>query len=134
MNTTLAASHRAAPAPLHLPSAPTAVAAAVALAHLRGAATPPDAATALVDALLTDDAPRAAVIAALSALGAERALPLLRRALRLRRDGEAAREIAAAMRSLAFDGTVPTGDALTYEQRLTLATLAELPARDAAGA
>ncbi|MFO0646380.1 MAG: hypothetical protein U0326_09080 [Polyangiales bacterium] len=80
----------------------TVVTAAVVLAHLRGAETPSDAAMTLVDALITDSAHRATVIAAVRSLGAERGFPLLRRALRMRADEESVREIATAMLEVAF--------------------------------
>lgn len=107
---------------------PAAITAAVALAQLRGERTPPDAAMALVDALIHDAAPRATVLAAVAALGAERALPLLRRALRMRRDAASVRDLARAMVVLAFpDAASVSGDARSQAQHLTLATLAQHP-------
>ncbi len=105
----------------------TVITAAVVLAHLRGAETPSDAAMTLVDALITDSAHRATVIAAVRSLGAERGFPLLRRALRMRADEESVREIATAMLEVAFEGRHPSRDALTMEQHLALSALAQHP-------
>lgn len=109
--------------------APTAatVTAAVVLAHLRGSATPPDAAMVLVDALIEDRAPRATLLDAVARLGAERAVALLRRALRMLRAEDAVREVGAAMVTVAFGGAVFAREALTLEQHLALATLARHP-------
>lgn len=105
----------------------TVIAAAVLLCHLRGEDTPNDAAMTLVDALIDDSAPRPMVIDAVRALGRERSLPLLRRALRMRRDAASVRDLATAMLAVAFAGATPVGVALTLEQHLALSTLAQHP-------
>lgn len=105
----------------------TTLPACIAAAHLRGPATPPDLATRLVDALVADSAPRAALTDALCALGVERGVALLRRALRLTRDVTLARDIALPMLALAFGDTRPGAAALTLEQHLAVATLAQHP-------
>lgn len=105
----------------------TTLPACIAAAHLRGPSTPPDLATRLVDALVADSAPRAALTDALTALGVERGVALLRRALRLSRDVTIARDVAVAMLRLAFGDTKPGTAALTLEQHLAVATLAQHP-------
>lgn len=101
------------------------VTAAVVLAHLRGALARADVGMVLVDALLADAAPRAALTDALAMLGPERGVALLRRALRNLRDADAVREVGEAMVALAFRGD--DGDALAVERHLCLATLARHP-------
>lgn len=108
-------------------AASTVVTAAVVLAHLRGEDTPNDAAMTLVDALIEDTAHRPTVIAAVKALGSERAQPLLRRALRMRRDEESVRDLAAEMIAMVFEGRAPSHDALSLEQHLALSTIAQHP-------
>ncbi len=108
-------------------AATTVVTAAVVLAHLRGDETPNDAAMTLVDALIDGVAHRPTVIAAVRALGSERAQPLIRRALRMRHDEESVRDLASEMIALAFEGRAPSHDALTLEQHLALSTIAQHP-------
>ncbi len=108
-------------------AAATVIAAAVLLCHLRGDDAPNDAAMTLVDALIDDSAPRSMVIDAVRSLGAERALPLLRRALRMRRDAASVRDLASAMLTVAFAGATPATEGLTLEQHLALSTLAQHP-------
>lgn len=101
------------------------VTAAIVLAHLRGEHARANVGMVLVDALLADAAPRAALTDALAVLGPERAVSLLRRALRNLREADAVREVGEALVDAAFRGA--GDDARALERHLCLATLARHP-------
>jgi len=100
------------------------VTAAIVLAHLRGEHARADVGMVLIDALLADAAPRAALTDALSMLGAARGVALLRRALRCLRDEAAVREVGEAMVALGFRDASDEG---ATERHLCVATLARHP-------
>ncbi len=101
--------------------------AAIVLCHLRASRAPNDAAMTLLNALIEGVGPRTAMIDALASLGRARAMPLLRRALRMRRDEESVRELAAALLRVTYGGEAAANDALTLEQYLALSTVAQHP-------